>query len=339
MKKVSVVVPAYNSHDTLARCLGSLVNQTLQDIEVIVVNDASKDDTLEICNRCKAAFPDKVIVVDSKENLGCGGARSLGLDAATGEFIGMADADDFVAPTMYEKLYIRAIETGADMVDSGFYAEATDKALLKTGDDLTGELDDNKRSKLIASGGYLVTRIFKRELFENPPLRMQKNMAALEDLEVFIYLLLKGKKIETVKEIFYNYCDTAGSNTKMMDMDKYYDAVYRAMKGTYEKCHELPAYEGCKTACEFMMVNVYSYAVNRCLYDQIASFGADKKNIKKYFDNVGMHERELLSNLQALKKQIITIPYDANNYIVDRISGLDLEILKECDRRYGVASP
>ena len=333
MKKVSVVIPAYNSHDTLARCLGSLVNQTLQGIEVVVVNDASKDDTLEICNRCKAAFPDKVVVVDSKENLGCGGARSLGLDVATGEFIGMADADDYVAPAMYEKLYNRAIETGADMVDSGFYAEATDQALLKTGDDLTGDLDDSKRSKLIASGGYLVTRIFRRELFENPPLRMQKNMAALEDLEVFIYLLLKGKKIETVKEIFYNYCDTAGSNTKMMDMDRYYDAVYRAMKGTYEKCHALPAYEGCKAACEFMMVNVYSYAINRCLYDQIARYGADKKNVKKYFDNVGKHERELLCSLQALRKQTITIPFAENDFIVNRISALDLEIIKECDNR------
>lgn len=334
MKKVSVVIPAYNSHDTLARCLGSLVNQTLQDIEVVVVNDASTDDTLDICMRCKAAFPDKVVVVDSKENLGCGGARSLGLDAATGEFIGMADADDYVAPTMYEKLYNRAIETGADMVDSGFYAEATDQALLKTGDDLTGELDDEKRSKLIVSGGYLVSRIFRRELFENPPLRMQKNMAALEDLEVFIYLLLKGKKLETVKEIFYNYCDTAGSNTKMMDMDRYYDAVYRAMKGTYEKCHELPTYEGCKAACEFMLVNVYSYAVNRCLYNQIASLGADKKNVKKYFDRVSGHEEELIRNLVKLRREVITISFTENKYVESKIAPLDLEIIKECDRRY-----
>ncbi len=334
MKKVSVVIPAYNSHDTLARCLGSLVNQTLQDIEVVVVNDASSDDTLDICMRCKAAFPDKVVVVDSKENLGCGGARSLGLDAATGEFIGMADADDYVAPTMYEKLYNRAIETGADMVDSGFYAEATDQALLKTGDDLTGELDDEKRSRLIVSGGYLVSRIFRRELFDTPPLRMQKNMAALEDLEVFIYLLLKGKKLETVKEIFYNYCDTAGSNTKMMDMDRYYDAVYRAMKGTYEKCHELPAYEGCKAACEFMLVKVYSYAVNRCLYNQIASLGADKKNVKKYFDRVSGHEEELIRNLVKLRREVITISFTENKYVESKIAPLDLEIIKECDRRY-----
>ena len=338
MKKVSVVVPAYNSHDTLARCLGSLVNQTLEDIEIIVVNDASKDDTLEICNRCKAQFPGKVVVIDSRENLGCGGARSLGLDAAGGEYIGMADADDYVAPTMYEKLYFKAMETGADIVDSGFYSEATDRALLTVSDELAGELDDSKRSRLISSGGYLVTKIFKRELFNDPVVRMQKNMAALEDLEIFIYMFLRAKSIAAVKEIFYNYCDTAGSNTKMMDFDRYYDAVYRAMQGTYDKCHKRPEYEGCQKAVEYMLANIYSYGINRCLYDQIARFGPDKKNVEKYFDSVGNREKELLTKLYNLKKRVITVPYDENPEITRRITDLDIAIMKECDRRGGLSA-
>ncbi len=334
MKKVSVVIPAYNAHDTLARCLGSLVNQTLEDIEVVVVNDASKDDTIDICRRCEAAFPGKVVVVDSKENLGCGGARSLGLDYATGEFIGMADADDYVAPTMYEKLYAKAMETGADIVDSGFYAEATDTALLKVSDDLAGDLDDVKRSKLIVSGGYLVTKIFKREIFEEPKVRMQRNMAALEDLEIFTYTFLRAKSIAAVKEIFYNYCDTAGSNTKMMDLDKYFDAVYRAMQGTYDKCHERPEYSGCQAAIEFMMANVYSYGINRCLYDQIARLGADKKNVKRYFDGLSGKEQGMVKELVALRNEVIKIPFDENEYIRNKIAELDLMIIKECDRLF-----
>ncbi len=333
-KKVSVVIPAYNAHDTLARCLGSLVNQTLQDIEVIVVNDASKDDTIEICRRCEAQFPDKVVVIDSSENLGCGGARSLGLDVATGEYIGMADADDYVAPTMYEKLYNRAKETEADIVDSGYYREATDKALLTVSDDLAGKLDDAKRSKLISSSGYLVTKIFKRELFNEPVVRMQKNMAALEDLEIFIYMFLRAESIEAVKEIFYYYCDTEGSNTKMAELNKYYDAVYRAMKGTYEKCHEMPHYEGCKSAIEFMLANIYSYGINRCLYDQIARLGPGKKNVSKYFDNVGVKEAKMLKDLASLKHKAISIPYSENIEINGRIAELDIAIMEECDRRY-----
>ncbi len=334
MKKVSVVIPAYNAHDTLARCLGSLVNQTLQDIEIIVVNDASKDDTLEIMNRCKAQFPDKVVVLDSKVNLGCGGARSLGLDAATGEYIGMADSDDYIAPTMYEKLYARAKETDADIVDSGFYSEATDKAMLFASDDLTGELDDHKRSKLIASGGYLVTKIFKNELFNEPPVRMQKNMAALEDLEILIYMYLRARTLETVKEIFYYYCNTAGSNTKEMALDRYYDSIYRAMKTTYETCHDLPTYEGSRAAVEYMLSNTYSWGINRCLYDQIARFGASEGNIKKYFNNVGSKEKALLQDLAKLKSQVIAGGYRDNPDIAKRISNLDIRIMEECDRRF-----
>ncbi len=331
MKKVSVVIPAYNSHDTLARCLGSLVNQTLQDIEVVVVNDASKDDTIDICNRCKVAFPDKVVVIDSRENLGCGGARSLGLDAATGEYIGMADADDYVAPTMYEKLYARAKETDADIVDSGFYREATDKAQLFASDDLTGYLDDTKRSKLITCGGYLVTKIFKKELFNEPKVRMQKNMAALEDLEIMIYMYLRASSLATVKEVFYYYCDTAGSNTKTMELSRYYDSIYRAIAGTYDKCHEMTTYEGCKQAIEYMLANVYSYGVNRCLYDQIAKYGADVKNVDKYFNNLGDKEKDLLAKLVQLRSKVISIDLDANQYVVDRIKPLDIAIMKKCD--------
>ncbi len=334
MKKVSVVIPAYNSHDTLARCLGSLVNQTLQDIEIVVVNDASTDDTLEIMKRCQAQFPDKVKIVDSKVNLGCGGARSLGFDAATGEYIGLADADDYVAPTMYEKLYNRAKETDADIVDSGFYSEATDKAQLFASSDLTGELDDNKRSKLIYSGGYLVTKIFKNELFNQPRVRMQTNMAALEDLEIFIYMYLRAKSLYTVEEVFYYYCDTSGSNTKMMDLDRYYDAVYRAMKSTYELCHPMTSYEGCRQAIEYMLVNIYSYGVNRCLYSHIAELGAGLGNVRKYFEKLTPHERKLIENLCKLKKEVIGIDYDSNQIVKSRISRLDIEIMKECDRRF-----
>lgn len=331
MKKVSVVIPAYNSHDTLARCLGSLVNQTLQDIEVIVVNDASKDDTIEICRRCETQFPGKVVVIDSRENLGCGGARSLGLDAATGEYIGMADADDYVAPTMYEKLYERAVETGADIVDSGFYREATDKAQLITGDEVTGKLDDEKRSKLISGGGYLVTKIFRRELFNDPVVRMQKNMAALEDLEIFIYMFLRAESISTVKEVFYYYCDTEGSNTKTMALDRYYDAVYRAMKGTYDKCHGMTSYENCKQAIEYMLTTVYSFGVNRCLYDQIAKYGADIKKVNKYFENVGDKEKGLLSELARLKAEVISGDYAQNAEVKNRIAPLDIAIMRGAD--------
>ena len=334
MKKISVIVPAYNSHNTLARCLGSLVNQTLQDIEIIVVNDASTDDSWEIMRRCEMQFPDKVVIVDGGVNRGSGGARNQGFDVATGEYIGLVDSDDYVATNMYETLYNKAIETGADIVDSGFYKESSDTAMLHTGDNVTGKLDDDKRSILIAGGGYLVTKIFRRDLWESPKVRMREKVRCLEDSEILTYMLLRADSIANVKEIFYRYCDSADSATKTMDLNSYYDSIYGAIEATYRLCYELPTYEGTRAAVEYAMTNMYSYGINRCLYDQIAKYGADKKNVGKYFDGVGTREKQLLSDLAKLKKEVVSIPYDENQDVIKRISALDIMIMEECDRRF-----
>ena len=284
--------------------------------------------------RCEMQFPDKVVIVDGGVNRGSGGARNQGFDIATGEYIGLVDSDDYVAPNMYETLYNRAIETGADIVDSGFYKESTDTATIYTGDNVTGKLDDEKRSILIAGGGYLVTKLFKRSLWENPKVRMRERVRCLEDSEILTYMLLRADSIANVKEIFYRYCDSADSATKTMDLDVYYDSVHGAIEATYGLCHELPAYEGVRAAVEYAMTNMYSYGINRCLYDQIAKYGADKKNVGKFFDGSGAKEKQLLSDLARLKKQVVSIPYAENPDVVKRISELDIRIMEECDRRF-----
>ena len=98
---VSIIVPVYNAERYLTECLGNIVNQTLQNIEVILVNDASTDGSLSLMRECEHQYPDKVRVIDSKENLGAGGARNLGIKMARGEYIGFADSDDMVDVTMY----------------------------------------------------------------------------------------------------------------------------------------------------------------------------------------------------------------------------------------------
>lgn len=334
MKKVSIVVPAYNSHNTLARCLGSLVNQTLEDIEIIVVNDASTDDTWDIMLRCEAQFPDKVIVVDGGVNRGSGGARNQGFDIASGEYIGLVDSDDYVAPNMFELLYNRAKELDADIVDCGYYSEQNDKATIFTGDNVTGVLDKTKRDILIPNGGYLVTKIFKRELFNEPRIRMREKVRCLEDTEIMIYMFLRAKTLANVKEVLYNYCDTSESATKTIDLDTYVDSIYGAIKSTYDVCHVLPEYNESIGAIEYAMINIYSYGVNRCLYDQIKRYGADKGSIGKLFEAIPPKEKELIKKLAHLKWDVVTGTYDGNAEVKKRISDIDIAIMKECDRRF-----
>ena len=103
MAKISVIVPVYNAEKYLRQCLDSIVSQTLRDIEIICVNDGSTDASLSILE--EYAAKDSRIVVISKPNAGYGHSMNMGLDKATGEYMGIVDADDYILPTMYETLY------------------------------------------------------------------------------------------------------------------------------------------------------------------------------------------------------------------------------------------
>ena len=118
--KVSVIVPVYNVEAYLERCLDSLVKQTLEEIEIIVVNDGTKDNSQAIIDRYAAAYPQKVISL-IKENGGLSDARNYGIPYAHGEYIGFVDSDDYLNVTMYQKLYDRAAETDSDIVVCGYY--------------------------------------------------------------------------------------------------------------------------------------------------------------------------------------------------------------------------
>lgn len=111
--KVSIIIPVYNVEPFLARCLDSVVGQTLRGIEIICVDDGSPDRSIDILNRY-AAQDDRIRVI-SQENRGLGGARNRGFDAATGEFILFVDSDDWIDPAYCERLYEAAREAEADI--------------------------------------------------------------------------------------------------------------------------------------------------------------------------------------------------------------------------------
>lgn len=132
MAKVSVIVPVYNTEKYLKRCMDALVHQTLEDIEIIAVNDGSTDSSIEILKKYESEFPTKVRVI-TKKNGGQATARNLGIREATGEFIGFADSDDYVDTTMFEKMYQLAKERNADYVECHFYflQESADGSVKK----------------------------------------------------------------------------------------------------------------------------------------------------------------------------------------------------------------
>ena len=111
---ISIIVPVYNAHKTLERCVNSICNQNYQNIEVILVNDGSKDNSLEIAN--KLARQDRRIKVVSQENSGVSAARNLGIQASKGKYIGFVDADDWVGEDIYLSMYTSMKDNNADLV-------------------------------------------------------------------------------------------------------------------------------------------------------------------------------------------------------------------------------
>lgn len=112
--KVSIIIPVYNVENLLGRCLNSLMLQTLEDIEIIMINDGSTDRSAEILN--EYAKKDKRIIVIEKENGGVSSARNEGIQIASGEYIGFVDPDDWIDVEMYDTMYKEAVQSGADIV-------------------------------------------------------------------------------------------------------------------------------------------------------------------------------------------------------------------------------
>lgn len=131
--KVSVIVPVYNTEKYLEKCLDSLVNQTLQNIEIIAVNDGSTDGSYDILEKYAEQYP-QLVKIYHKKNGGQASARNLALEVCTGEYIGFLDSDDFVKKDMYEKMYNLAKDKDADYIACGYkdmYMQNGEMVVLK----------------------------------------------------------------------------------------------------------------------------------------------------------------------------------------------------------------
>ena len=181
--KLSIIVPVYNmaSDNKLNFCLDSLINQTLSDYEIIAVNDASTDNSLDILREYEAKYPGFFKVITYERNRHQGGARNEGLKIAKGDWIGFIDSDDWVSNDYYETLIKRGEETGADMVGSNFtlaheHSFKVGKVIDSNTLEQTGVMDVEKRKKLIVNSGSLVMKIYRRSMIFDNNLYFPENM-------------------------------------------------------------------------------------------------------------------------------------------------------------------
>lgn len=217
---VSVIVAAYNVGPYIDKCLRSLKSQSLESIQIIVVDDGSTDDTPERIQ----AFQDgngHSIVVIRQENAGLSAARNAGMAMASGEYIGFVDGDDWVAPRMFEKLYARAVETGSEVVVcAGLKRWPNGKRKrirLRIPPEQFGS--SGRRDPEVIWGGhsYAWNKIYARDLIRRESFRFPDGKL-FEDSAVVYGLVARANRVDAVNEALYQYrMARTGAITKVAD--------------------------------------------------------------------------------------------------------------------------
>lgn len=230
-KKLSIIVPCYKVEKYLPRCLDTLVNQTLEDIEAICINDGSPDNCLKILKDYQKKYGDKIVIID-KKNEGVWKGRHDGIKIAKGEYIGFVDSDDYVTLDYAEKLYNAAKENDADMSCCGFdrIDLLTDKVYST---EMTKfkhkEININKQPGLLLEiNGAPWNKIYKAEILKKA--HDLENVPKILDDMMFIQLAyLNAKKIVFIDDSLYRYMVRSDSIINTINLEKI-PSTYAAMK-------------------------------------------------------------------------------------------------------------
>ena len=212
--KISIIVPVYNVEKYLRKCLDSLVNQTLQEIEILVVNDGSSDNSQLIIDEFQKKYSLKIKSF-IKENGGLSDARNFGLDRAVGEFIGFVDSDDEVSLNMFEEMYALAKKHDAEMVICNLQkvdqnGNVTQKLTQIPYMPENIELE-NHFSVFSDVSYFACNKIFKNQLFKNK--RFKKGVH-FEDIQLIPQLLLHCDTIAQTQNYHYQYLERTDSISK-----------------------------------------------------------------------------------------------------------------------------
>ncbi|MCW3786648.1 glycosyltransferase [Plebeiibacterium sediminum] len=233
---VSIIVPIYKVESYLDRCIQSLVNQTLKDIEIILVDDESPDNCPEMCD--EYAKHEQRIKVIHKKNGGLGFARNSGLEIATGKYVAFVDSDDYVDLNMYYTLYNEAEKFHYDVVYCGFVKEISTNKFVNISDyNEKKEINNNKEIiqtalDFIASAPKVKAErlhdmsvwhsIYKREIIQYNNIRFySEREVASEDIAFQVQFLLNSNQACFLPNNLYHYCYNEVSLTKTFIRDKY----------------------------------------------------------------------------------------------------------------------
>ncbi len=241
---ISIIVPVYNVEEYLPRCLDSIINQSYKNLEIILINDESTDNSLSICKEFKKK--DKRIKLISIKHGGLSKARNTGLDVAKGEYIGFVDSDDFIEEDMYKSLYEAIVKSGAQISVCTFYRyhpDVLEYDFLESRDEIVFDKEEAIENVLIDKTlrNYVWTKLYSAYIFDDLRFPEGKNF---EDIFISIKILEKIDKLIYINKFLYYYVIREGSIDSSKKVENIKDAIeetyrrYKYIKENYEKYKE-----------------------------------------------------------------------------------------------------
>ena len=244
MVKVSIIVPFYNVEKYIEKCLDSLINQTLKEIEIILVNDGSEDSSAKIAKEYQQKYPEKIKYYE-KANGGLGDARNYGIQYANGEYIAFLDSDDYIEPKMYEEMYKKAKQQNCDMIECDFWWEYPNKKKEDIGKNYKDPKEMLVQSRVVAWNKLIKTRIYK----EHPDVRFAKGLR-YEDIEGFYKILPYIKKVDFVRKPFIHYIQRDGSISNTQNRKN--EDIFIVLDNVINYYKEKDLYKDFETELEFI---------------------------------------------------------------------------------------
>lgn len=249
--RLSIIVPVYNmaKDDKLTFCLDSLINQTIKDYEIIAVNDASTDNSLNILREYEEKYPGKFRVISYAINKRQGGAKNEGIKASTGEWLGFIDSDDWITPDYYERLISKAETTGADVCGCNYslvyeHTYVPGKEVKSNRSEQCGEFDEKKRKDFFLENGSMVTKVYRASLIKENNLSFPEGIFYEDNCAGPIWAMYI-KHFEYIDEPMYFYYQNDTSTVHVITESKCRDRMTASLmmvdelkkRGFFEEYH------------------------------------------------------------------------------------------------------
>ncbi|MGN1329642.1 MAG: glycosyltransferase [Eubacterium sp.] len=291
--KVSIILPVYNTAKYLEQCVESLLNQTLEEIEIIAVNDGSTDNSLEILKEYQSENPNKVYVYNI-ENHGVSYARNFGLSKSNGEYIWFVDSDDFTEEDACERLYSKAVADNNDLVLFSRYdidAQTGEKVGNKTFHFNQNFKASDKPYELVKLSPFPWNKFIKRELLNNVSF---PEGIRFEDLPISFILFTRAKSVGVINDFLYDYRVQVGFLSKFTESTLDIVKAIDFLKKTLDSDGTLLNY---KRELEYITIRHFCYRFEQLLtlYSN-EDYELKKKLINTLYDYLDSNYPDMLNN-------------------------------------------